>query len=437
MNRQITRALVALITLSFAISVAHADRRTSLGGNMLIPDRDDVFVYPQLAVKNKYNHSASIDFGNAAGVGNALLIAGPNKKSAIGVALHRSDSILSLGGGFYNGSPEFGMVSNNIVPLNFTSGDSTTPLNIADLIYAMKMGKNKLGFRVGFVGQGNEDTADDDHINGQGIFGVRFSAGYSMGKKGDFVFDFSNMSGSQTSGDDVDLQHDANFMNVHVGGRYFLSQKKGFKLGTLFDINFANFGNTKYAEAFPNPDDADDVASMTTIFGLQAGLGPVYSGKVNDKAYTVAFHGHFGVSNVSTEPNDQEDDDESSSMSIMFPGFNIAMEYQLLEWLVFRSGANYSYVINGSSTSSSERPLLDSDGNPRLNDEGEPRTEVIEEVSSAHGDAAFGWNAGFGFLMGNFRIDGTLSEGFMTGGPQFIGGNANGLFGLVSATGKF
>ena len=137
---------------------------------------------------------------------------------------------------------------------------------------------------------------------------------------------------------------------------------------------------------------------------------------MNDKAYTVAFHGHFGVSNVSTEPNDQEDDDESSSMSIMFPGFNIAMEYQLLEWLVFRSGANYSFVIAENETTT---PGGD------------------EAVQSGYGDAVFGWNAGFGFLMGNFRIDGTLSEGFMTGGPQFIGGNANGLFGLVSATGKF
>ena len=411
MNRQITRALVALIALSFAISVAHADRRTSLGGNMLIPDRDDVFVYPQLAVKKNYNRSASIDFGANSEVGNALLIAGPNKKSAIGVALHRSDSILSIGGGFYNGSPELGMTGNNLVPMAFTSGgDPTTPLNIADLIYASKMGKNKLGFRLGFVGQGNETTADGDHVNGQGIFGLRLSAGYSMGKKGDFVFDFSNMTGKQTSGKDADVDHDASFMNVHVGGRYYLSQQKGFKLGSLFDINFANYGNTNYSTG------GDDVASNLSIFGLQAGFGPVYSGKANDKSYTVAFHGHFGVRSVSTEPNDQKDDDETSNMNIMFPGFNIAMEYQLLEWLVFRSGANYSYVISDSTTTT---PGGD------------------EAVAKTYGAGNFGWNSGFGFLMGNFRIDGTLSQGFMTGGPQFIGGSANGLFSLVSATGTF
>ena len=77
MFKQVTHTLVALITISFMISVAHADRRTSLGGNMLIKDRDDTFVYPQLAVK--YNRSISMDFGAQAGFGNAMLIAGPNR----------------------------------------------------------------------------------------------------------------------------------------------------------------------------------------------------------------------------------------------------------------------------------------------------------------------------------------------------------------------
>ncbi len=410
MNRQMTRAFIALIASSFILSVAHADRRTSLGGNMLIPDRDDVFVYPQLAVKNKYNHSLSLDFGANNTSGNALLIAGPDKKSAIAVALHRSDSILSLGGGSYNGSPELGMISNSIAPVIFPSGDSVTPLNIADLMYAMKMGKNKLGFRLGFVGQGNSATNDGDHVSGESVFGLRLSAGYSIGKKGDFVLDFSNIMGSRTSGEDEDVTEDAGFMSVHVGGRYYLSQKKGFKLGTLFDINFANFSGTTY------PAMGDDVANSTSIFGLQAGFGPVYSGKVDGKSYQVAFHGHFGVSSINTEPNDQADDDEISNLNVMFPGFNVAMEYQLLEWLVFRSGANYSHVINNSETTT---PGGD------------------DAVVSSNGDAAFGWNAGFGFLMGNFRIDGTLSEGFVTSGPQFLGGNTGGLFALVSATGKF
>lgn len=410
MFNQLSRALVALLAFAFVASVAHADRRTSLGGNMLIGDRDDVFVYPQLMVKKKYNRTLSMDFGADAGVGNALLIAGPNKKSAIGVALHRSDSILALGGGSYNGSPEFGMTGNNIAPALYQDGSVTTPLNIADLMYAMKMGKNKLGFRLGLVGQGNSETADGDHVSGESVFGLRLSAGYSMGKKGDFVFDFSMLNGSKTAGKDTDVVGDASFMNVHVGGRYFLSQKKGFKLGTLFDINYASLGNTNY------PQMGDDTASSNNIFGLQAGFGPVYKGKVNEKAYTVAFHAHFGFRTVSEEPNDQVDDDEASSSNIMFPGFNMAMEYQVLSWLAFRSGANYSYVISDSRTTT---PGGD------------------EAVASTSGEAGFGWNAGLGFLMDGFRIDGTLSHGVLTGGPQFLGGNADGLFGLIAATGKF
>ena len=410
MFNQLSRVFTALIALSLVASVAHADRRTSLGGNMLMGDRDDVFVYPQLMVKKAYNRTLSMDFGANADVGNALLIAGPNKKSAIGVALHRSDSILSLGGGSYNGSPEFGMTSNNIAPVLYQDGSTTTPLNIADLMYAMKMGKNKLGFRLGFVGQGNSQTNDGDHVAGENVFGLRLSAGYSVGKKGDFVFDFSMLNGSKTSGKDEDVNSDASFINVHVGGRYFLSQQKGFKLGTLFDINYASLGNTNY------PQMGDDTAASNDIFGLQAGFGPVYTGKVNDKKYTVAFHAHFGFRTINEEPNDQEKDDEASSSNIMFPGFNMAMEYQVLSWLAFRSGANYSYVISNSLTTT---PGGD------------------DAVENASGEAGFGWNAGLGFLMDSFRIDGTLSHGILTGGPQFLGGNANGLFGLVSATGKF
>ena len=409
MFNQLSRALVALLALTFVVSVAHADRRTSLGGNMLMGDRDDVFVYPQLMVKKAYNRTLSMDFGADQGVGNALLIAGPDKKSAIGIALHRSDSILSLGGGSYNGSPELGMVNNNIVPALYQDGSTTTALNIADLMYAMKQGKNKLGFRLGFIGNGESSTnGDGDHVATESVFGLRLSAGYSIGKKGDFVFDFAMVNGSKTAGKDEDPADDASVMNIHVGGRYFLSQQKGFKLGTLFDINYGSLGNINY------PDMGDDTASSNTIFGLQAGFGPVYTGKINEKKYTVAFHGHFGFNSTSSEPNDQQDDDQTSGSTVMFPGFNMAMEYQIFNWMAFRSGANYSYVINSGTS-----------------------READDATTSSRGDAGFGWNAGLGFLMDNFRIDGTLSHGMLTGGPQFIGGNANGLFGLVSATGKF
>ena len=413
MYSKMTRALIALIALTFMVSVAHADRRTSLGGNQLIPDRDDVFVYPQLALKKNYRNSLSIDFGASGQVGNALIISKIDKVSVLAFALNRSDTMLSIGGGFYNGSPEAGMINNNIIPGVLPSG-TLNPLNIADIIYSRKLGKNKLGVRLSFVGAGQSNTNKGDHVNGQDALGYRLSLGYTLGKKGDFVFDFAMINSKTTQGKDEEIPEDGSFMNVHLGGRYTIKKQKGFRLVSLFDFNMGSVGTTVY------PDAGKDVVATNDLMAVQLGLGPVYSGKVNEKKYTVAFHGHFGFNSSSSDPNTSSSskDDQEANSGIMFPGFNAAMEYQLLSWLVFRSGANYSYVIHSSTTTTSN-------------------SEKDEAVASTHGAGQFGWNAGFGFLMDNFTIDGTLSNGFMTNGPAFISGANSGLFTLVSATGKF
>ena len=402
MFKQVTHTLVALITISFMISVAHADRRTSLGGNMLIKDRDDTFVYPQLAVK--YNRSISMDFGAQAGFGNAMLIAGPNKKSAIGIALNRGDSVQPIGDGSYVTSPELGMIDGSVLSLDYHTQDSVTPPTIADIFYAMKMGKNKLGFRLGFVNRSASQVNDGDPVGSNGVFGFRLSAGYSIGKKGDFVFDISNVSGKILKDEDEDEVEDASVMNIHLGGRYYIPQGKGFKLGTLFDFNMANVAGKQYSVDIGKPENS------TSTIAVRAGVGPVYRNK--EKKYTVAMHAHLGFISKNEEPSSEVKDDEIATTTILFPGFNMAMEYQIRDWLVFRSSASYNHVIKSSE-------------------------EVNKTVSNDNGNSGFGWNAGLGFLMENIRIDGTLSHGFVTAGPQFMGDNAQGLFSLVSATAKF
>jgi hypothetical protein len=404
MRQSIIRVLATLITLSLAFGVAQADRRTSLRGNMLIKDRDDTFIFPQLAVK--YNKSVSIDFGANQDSGNALFIAGPNKKSAFAIALHRGDAV-QFAGNSYDGSFEPGMISNSNGVLSYPMSvagmaESAQPSVIADLIYAMKMGKNKLGFRLGFVGFGKSLDNDGDHVATDSSFGLRLGAGYSMGKKGDFAFNLAFGSGAITSGQDTDDVADTSVLGVGVTGRYFLTQGKKFKLGTLFDIGFVSESNTDYTAN-------NDPQMSRSLINLMAGFGPVYRKK--DK-YTVAFHGHFGVRMQNEDPNSEVDDDDLSAMSVMFPGFNVAMEYRVLDWLDFRSGASYSYLIATS----------DAQG---------------KQTTTGNDSGAFGWDAGFGILLEDLKINGTLSHGFVTGGPQFIGGYAGGLFSMVSVVGNF
>lgn len=405
MRTHLIRVLATSLALLFVVGVAHADRRTSLHGNQLIKDRDDTFNYPQLALS--YNRSLSIDYGTAAGFGNALFIAGPDKNSAIGIALHRGDSVTPIGGGFYDGSVEPGMIFGSVAELEFPSQDNITAPTIADLIYAMRIGQNKLGFRLGFIGQGDTHSLNEDHQNTTSAFGFRLGAGYSMGKDGDFAFDASYLTGSRTAGEKEDDVEDASALTIHLGGRYYFAKSKGFKIGALVNTYFQQTGGTTFG--------TPDVENSTTRIAAMLGFGPVYRSK--EKKYTVAMHAHLGFLNQSVEPNSKQDDDETSETRVFFPGFNVAMEYHLLSWLVFRSGASYNYLINASDSANKK----EDSGNGDFNGE----------------RGGFSWNAGFGFLMENFRIDGTLSEGFMTSGPQFIGGNAPGLFGLVSATATF
>lgn len=399
MRQSLVRVLVTLTTLSLAIGVAQADRRTSLGGNMLIADRDDTFVYPQLALK--YKKSVSIDFGADQGIGNALLIASPNKKSALAIALNRGDTIAGLGNS-YSGSPELGMIGNSNMQLQFPGmSNSGQPPIIADIIYAMKMGKNKLGFRLGFVGIGASQTNDGDHVGTDSSMGFRLGAGYSMGKKGDFAFNFGMGTGSVQSGEDNDDVSDASNMLVGLSGRYFLKRGKKMSIGSIFDIGFNSVSNTDY--------NADDAKLSRNTFNLAAGVGPVYRKK---NKYTVAFYGHFGFRTISEDPNSEADDDETSEMEILFPGFNIAMEYRVLDWLELRSSAYYSYVIAGSD-------------------------EANKVVNSFNNNNALGWQAGMGIVFDHLKINGTFSHGFVTGGPNFVSGYSGNLFSMLSVVGNF
>ena len=406
MRQSIFRVLATLITLSLAFGVAQADRRTSLRGNMLIADRDDTFIYPQLAVKSQYNRSLSIDFGANQDAGNALFIAGPDKKSAIAIALHRGDAV-AFTGNSYDGSFEPGMISNSngvlSYPMSAAMAGSAQPPIIADLMYAMKQGKNKLGFRLGFVGVGQSQDNDGDHVGTDSSFGLRLGAGYSMGQKTDLAFNIAWGSGKITTGKDEDEVAEAGAIAVGFNGRHFLTNGKKFKLGLLFDLSYLGESNKDYTA------NNDPEMSRNTINAM-VGFGPVYRKK---NSYTVAFHGHFGVRMISEDPNSEADDDDISNMNVMFPGFNVAMEYRVLDWLDFRSGASYSYLIAGSES-------------------------VGDVTTTTNGqNGAFGWNAGFGILMEDLQINGTLSHGFVTGGPQFIGGYSGGLFSMVSVVGNF
>jgi hypothetical protein len=53
------------------------------------------------------------------------------------------------------------------------------------------------------------------------------------------------------------------------------------------------------------------------------------------------------------------------------------------------------------------------------------------------GDGNFHWSAGLGLQKGTFYFDGVVTNGFVTGGPNFIGGTSPGFLAMASLTYKF
>ena len=69
-SSNVGRGIAALGVLAAMSSTAHADRRTGLAGNLLIEDKDDVYIFPNLT--STYRNMVSLDYGAPDSQGNAL-----------------------------------------------------------------------------------------------------------------------------------------------------------------------------------------------------------------------------------------------------------------------------------------------------------------------------------------------------------------------------
>ena len=129
-----------------------------------------------------------------------------------------------------------------------------------------------------------------------------------------------------------------------------------------------------------------------------------------EQSAEIAGYGVLGFTSLSGDPNDEDEDDEGSASGIIIPGFHLAGEFHILKWLYFRSGAQYWFMHFNAT-----QATADGDSKQGFDNHG------------------FGWSAGVGFEVGQFRFDGSFNRGFLRAGPQFLGGTGNGLFGTASA----
>jgi hypothetical protein len=451
-NRVVFRISLAGAVLMSVAPAAEAARRYGLAGNVLIEDADDVFMYPQLATK--YARSVGFDYGVGKSSGSATLLMGDNYR-AWGVALHRGDAMtpwksspdgdLNLMGGYGSG---FGAASPAVqdpaIPAvggggggaenlggDPTAGDpangaeatadpavdaaangqtaaglGATPKTLIDLFYASAdPGKSGWGLRFTL---GTDKTFNDPKASGAGenADAEHFAAvtfGYGDHENA-FEYDGAatlliDMGSSTTNGKET-MSSTRFDLTVNARGSMPLAGEKDTRLGLLAQ---ARYGTTTIEPKGAGKNAADDVR-------LLAGAGPVV--KVAERI-TVAGYATLGVTRQTHDPDSKAPGDLDGRLAFLFPGFNIATEIKLTEWMQFRSGAEYTYTWQTQDVGKAPGGT----------------------VNSNRADS-FVWNTGLGFKFGDLVLDGALSHQFLTEGPDFIGGDSP-LFAMVSANAKF
>lgn len=403
----IRTSLIVGTILALATS-AQADRRTGLFGNLLITDQDDMFLFPQDTLR--YRNRISIDFNGAQNQGNALFSLG-DEESAFGVALHRGD--VTIPGAFiflspWDASPNAALDPGS--PLD-PGGFGVQPATMIDLLYAMD---NGIGLRVAF-GSAQNSQVEADAPAGSPLAGnpqtgeqeiyLMGTVGYGMGERGvDGRYDFSgslliDFGKSVLVGDD---QEDSSLFSLSGLFRGFMPVDGTMDLGLLGAVAFQS-GSQSFENADPK------FAATSTTFALTAGVGPAM--RFGDASVAAYATGSLAVQE--RDPNDDSDaeDDQSLATTIVIPGVNVAVEVPLNDWFFVRTGAEYRWRAN--------------------------LTANEQNAASANTFGEFGWNAGAGIKIDGFTFDGALQHGFVTNGPDFIGGGAPGFLFMANLTYDF
>jgi hypothetical protein len=499
-SRLILIALAAgMLTTVADIEEARADRRSSLAGNLLILDQDDIYMYPQLTLQHRnlvsFDYAPGVDIGavlgasagqsstpqpqpndqptnnfgtNNGGTGflggaeeNSLVPLGNNAMNggavllfgqegfAMGIGVHREDQLGATAGQFL-GAGDLQLYSNSRrntwgyfghglpvpaatfndaptgAPNGAAPGDFLNPLPMIDLLFGFSLGPdNALGARLSIgqngasvrtltVGGGDDKTSWNTTV-------INLVAGYSM--TGDFKLDvnlelglgfYSNTFVTTAQAPDYDDSGGV-LPSLSLSGRSIIPLQDKVSLGVLgvLHVNSASFDNE--FGSLPNNAVAADVTSFSSSnFFIEAGAGPVYA--LPDET-TVAAYGTVGFGVSSYEGADG--DESISSSGILLPGFKLALEHYLWEWLAFRTGLASRFYF----------------GSQNFNYTGNLQNTPNQEVGSTYYE--YLWSAGVGVRLGNFELNGTFQTPFVTSGPEFIGGASPGLFSLLNASYKF
>lgn len=400
MTGRYVRILFTVLTLLAVASPSFAARRSSLSGNLLIQDQDDIFFFPHLV--NAHKRMVTFDFGPNSGVGSGGMVFG-NEQVTLGAFTHRSDFLGALSDAFFTrgdidhmgtGIGSFPTPGAN----GFGIGVGPDALNWIDAIVGWQTGETPWGVRVS-IGRGNNDPAPATQSQDVTAFNVILGSRLNRWNADASVeFAYASATENDLNGDKTESSP----FHIGVGVRRTAGEESdALVLGWL-----GTFGYTTGSLDF-TPSGMTQVSTDRTAIDFAVGAGPVY--KPNDRT-NVAMYGTF-------EYNSRKDDSSAlteTHTNMVIPGWNIACEVDLASWLQWRGGMRSKFRF--------------------YNDKSEPSAGSSTEDKSNILD--FDWTTGLGMKVGQLQIDGFLNPTVLTSGTDLLG-NDSSLFGLVSGTFHF
>jgi hypothetical protein len=426
--------LFGLVCLTVFVGSARANRRISLSQDLLIEDKDDVYLFPQLALD--YRNLINFDLGGSAEEGRLLFLGGWDGL-ALGLAAHYS--ALTAPYNYLLANPiagdlvsyeTFALYRGAVSPVPFpvsTIGSlwaEAQPFSAIDGFIALPLGNGSIGARLGIATRANFEffrrSADD---KGTDETFVTMEAGLSG--KGDIRYDASlNVSLDFGRVKNTSIPNPADpygifstatefadasgtLIRASLSGRSYFPFIKKIDIGVLGNAVFTNAALAKRETT-----ETQEITENIMGVSVMGGLGPVYR---IDENTTIGGYGLLGVAYSTQDPNDNIKTDTLSDLIFFLPAIRIAAEIGLTDWFFVRAGIQYSFQIASTSLGRYYQQQYD-------------RGESLQ-----HRDGSFSWSAGLGLKYESFTLDGALQNALLTSGPSFIGGSNPGLFIVISA----
>lgn len=396
MTGRYSRLLIVPLTLLALVGTSEAARRSSLSGNLLIPDQDDIFFFPQLVTK--HNRMVTFDFGTSSSLGSGGLVFG-NEDVVLGAFTHRSDFIGALPSAFLTNGD-----INNIGEggsLDIFGGLGPEALNWIDVLAGFNVGETPMGVRFS-LGRNATDNGADPAVESD-VTALNVIVGVTLDNfDSDAAVEFAYASASDTPAPPA-LESEVSPFGIAFGVRRRAGEPSDdLALGWVGMFNWISGsldqGGTEIGDG--------------NQFNVVLGAGPIY--RPNDRS-TVAMYGTFEYDRSQFEAGTETD----TETNLTIPGWNIAGEFELASWCQFRAGMRSRYIFVSDETEDTA-----------------PDPDV--SVNAKSNELSFEWTTGLGFNVGGLQIDAFLNPDVITTGTDLLGEGGDGtVFGMVSTTLRF